>query len=120
MAVGLLNDDGFLDLAVAHLGTRSMLYQARCTAARALVVDLVGHAPNTFGVGARVLVETDAGTLQREVMAKPGWGGAIHPRAHFGLGAHTVRAVTVLWPDGPIQDQPVASDIDGRITVYAP
>ena len=120
VAVGMLNDDGFPDLVVNNLGSPALLYLPQCTEDRALVVDLSGHAPNTFGVGARVVVETDAGSLHREVMAKSGWGGAIHPRAHFGLGDRTVTGVTVFWPDGAVQQIAVAGDVDGRITVLAP
>lgn len=120
VAVGMLDDDGFLDLAVGNLGAASRIYVAECTADRALVLDLVGRAPNTFGVGARVVVETDDGTLHREVMAKSGWGGAIHPRAHIGLGSRGVLAVTVHWPDGTVQELDVPTEVDGRVTVHQP
>jgi hypothetical protein len=117
VSVGMLNDDGFLDIAVLNLGTPSFLYQAQCTAARALVVDLDGTPPNTFGMGARIVVETDNGTLHREVSSKPGWGGAMHPRAHFGLGDRRIQSVTVHWLNGEAQEVQVHPLMDGRIRV---
>ena len=120
VAVGMLNDDGFLDIASANLGSPSFLYQANCTTARALVVELVGRPPNTYGVGARVIVETSEHTMHREITTKPGWAGAMHPRAHFGLGNGTVLNVTIYWPDGELQNIDVNPYIDGRIYVEQP
>lgn len=117
VAVGNLDGDGFPDLLVTHLGTPSRLYRATCTAARALVIDLDGPAPNRFGVGARVEVETDRGTFTREVGTKPGWAAASHPRAWFGLGEARIRGVTVRWPDGVDQAVDVPAGADGRVVV---
>ncbi len=117
VAVGNLDGDGFPDLLVTHVGTPSRLYRATCTAARALVVELDAPAPNRFGVGARVEVETDGGTSVREVGTKPGWAAASHPRAWFGLGEARILAVTVRWPDGVDQVVDVPADTDGRVVV---
>jgi len=120
VAAGRLDDDGFLDLVVSNLGSPSRLYRAQCTEARALVVDLVGSGANTWGIGARVVVHTDSGTFTREVTAKPGWGGAVTPRAHIGLGDRRVERVTVHWPDGAEQVVDVHPLVDGRVVVHQP
>jgi hypothetical protein len=117
VASGLMNDDGFLDLVLTNLGSPSHLYLAECTTSRALVLDLAGTNGNTFGIGARVVVETDQSTMVREVGSKSGWGGAQHPRAHFGLGDQKVVSVTIHWPSGSVQTVEVSPGIDGRITV---
>ncbi|MES2640140.1 MAG: CRTAC1 family protein [Myxococcota bacterium] len=117
VAVGNLDGDGFPDLLVSNLGTPSRLYRATCTAARALVVELDGPAPNRFGIGARVEVETDAGVLTRDVGTKPGWAAAAHPRAWFGLGEARVVSVTVRWPDGVDQAVDISGYVDRAIVV---
>jgi len=117
VSVGMLNDDGFLDIAVLNLAAPSFLYQATCTESRALVVDLEGRPPNTFGVGSRIVVETDEGSMHREVTTKAGWGGSMHPRAYFGLGQSRVQSVTVYWLGGEAQAVEVEPGVDGRIRV---
>jgi hypothetical protein len=109
--------DGFPDLLVSNLGTPSRLYRASCTAARALTVELDGPAPNRFGIGARVEVETDAGVQVREIGTKPGLAAASYPRAWFGLGDARVVSVTVRWPDGVDQAVDVPADADGPLVV---
>jgi hypothetical protein len=117
VAVGNLDGDGFPDLLVSNLGTPSRLYRATCTAARALTVELDGPAPNRFGIGARVEVETSAGVQVREIGTKPGWAAASYPRAWFGLGDARVVSVTVKWPDGVDQAVDVPADADGPLVV---
>lgn len=117
VGVGFLDEDGFPDLVVNHVGTASEAWLASCTSARALVVELEGPAPNTFGVGARVIVETSAGSQVREITTRAGWASAIHPRAWFGLGSARVASVTVIWPDGHVQDLGLSGSVDRRVTV---
>jgi hypothetical protein len=120
VATGLLNDDGFLDIAVTHLGAPSQLWLSDCTAARSLIVSLEGSASNRWGIGARVVLETSGGTLEREISTAPGWGGASHPRAHFGLGEVTVESMTVHWPAGTVQEIEIEPDVQGRVSVTEP
>ena len=66
---------------------------------------LVGAAPNTEALGARVVVETDiAGqrlSQTRVVMAASNFNSQNPPDLHFGLGAAgTVARMTVYWPGG--------------------
>jgi|GEM_PF-2981734 len=117
VTMGMLNDDGYPDIASLNLGNPSFLYQARCTTNRALVIDLEGKPPNTFGVGSRIVVETTQGKQHREVTTKPGWGGSMHPRVYFGLGKSRVKSVTVHWLGGDTQIVEVDPGVDGRIRV---
>ena len=113
----MLDGDGFPDLVVNHVGTPSEVWLASCTEARALVLDLEGPGANTFGVGARVVVETSEGTLVREITTRAGWASAAHPRAWFGLGEARVRSVVITWPDGHVQDLGLQGYLDRRVTV---
>ena len=117
IGVGFLNSDGFPDLVVNHVGTASEAWLASCTDARALVIELEGPGANTFGVGARVVVETSEGTQVREITTRAGWASAAHPRAWFGLGDARVRSVVITWPDGHVQDLDLQGTLDRRMTV---
>jgi len=114
----MLDDDGYPELVVIHLDGPSHIWQADCMQNRSLVVELRQSAGNTRGIGARVTVAFDDGSQQvQEVSAKAGWGGAMEPRAWFGLGLRQVESVTVLWPDGVSQAFAVPADADGRVRV---
>ena len=120
VAVGLLDDDGMLEAVVTHLDAPTRVFRSDCTANRALVVDLVGQAPNTFGVGARVELRLGERTLVRDITANAGWGSSIHPRAHFGLGREPVESLVVQWPSGIRQSVDVGRWVDGRVSVEEP
>ena len=96
------------------------VFRSDCTANRALVVDLVGQAPNTFGIGARVELQLSERTLVREITTNAGWGSSIHPRAHFGLGTEPVESLVVQWPSGTRQSVDVGRWVDGRMSVEEP
>jgi hypothetical protein len=116
LGYGLIDGDLSLDLVVNHRGSASQIWLAEC-AGRALVVELTGPAPNTFGVGARVEVETSEGTQVRRVDSRAGWASSVHPRAHFGLGEAEVLSVHVTWPDGQVQEVEVPAFPDRRVRV---
>jgi hypothetical protein len=120
VSVGMLDDDGMLEAVVTHLDAPSRLFRSDCTADRALVVDLLGHPPNTFGIGARVEVELSDRVLSRPITTNSGWGSTIHPRAHFGLGDEAVESLVVTWPSGAEQQVDVDRWVDGRILVEEP
>lgn len=112
----MFNDDGFPELVVVNLDGPSHVWQPSCTAARALVVSLRQDGGNTRGVGARVTVGfSDGSVAVQEISAKAGWGGAMEPRAWFGLGERRVESLTVRWPDGDVQEVQVNPGVDGRI-----
>jgi hypothetical protein len=112
----MFNDDGFPELVVVNLDGPSHVWQPSCTAARALVVSLRQDGGNTRGVGARVTIEfADGGVAVQEISAKAGWGGAMEPRAWFGLADRRVESLTVRWPDGEVQEVQVNPGVDGRI-----
>ena len=112
----MFNDDGFPELVVVNLDGPSHVWQPSCTDARALVVSLRQDGGNTRGVGARVTLGfADGGVAVQEITAKAGWGGAMEPRAWFGLADRRVESLTVRWPDGEVQEVQVNPGVGGRI-----
>ena len=65
-----------------------------------LLVALEGLAPNTDAIGARVTVRSGARTQTRLVQSGTSYLSQSDMRLHFGLGAATVDAIEVRWPDG--------------------
>ena len=75
-------------------------------ASRFLSVRLVGAAPNTEALGAKVQVFADVGgefgeqTQTRFSMANTNFNGQNPPDLHFGLGSAQQADITITWPDG--------------------
>ncbi len=114
----LLDDDGYPELVVVNLDGPSHIWHTPCLTHRALVVELRQSSGNTRGIGARVTVSFSDGTIQcQEISSKPGWGGAMEPRAWFGLGEREPRAIRVTWPDGTETALALPADADGRVTI---
>ncbi|MGB0652046.1 MAG: FG-GAP-like repeat-containing protein [Thermoplasmatota archaeon] len=66
-----------------------------------LSVLLDGDAPNTFGIGARVLATTGTITQVLELQAGSSYESQNSMRLDFGLGdATVVDKLTIHWPDG--------------------
>lgn len=97
-----LNEDGLLDLVVQDLLGPPRLNLSRCSDARYLDVELRGPAPNTQGLGARVIVEAGGQRWWRELRASTtNIASASPPVAHFGLGElDEVERLEITWPDG--------------------
>jgi hypothetical protein len=97
-----LNDDGYLDLVKRELYEPATLYLSRCGSSNWLKIRLSHPSPNTYAVGARVVIEVDGVEQPRWVMAGgTGLGSAGPLELHFGLGESTmVDRLTVHWPDG--------------------
>ena len=75
-------------------------------ASRFLSVRLVGAAPNTEALGAKVQVFADVGgefgeqTQTRFSMANTNFNGQNPPDLHFGLGSAQRADIAITWPDG--------------------
>jgi hypothetical protein len=120
VAVGFVNDDDFLDIAITHVGAPSQLWLSQCTDARSLIVSLTGTSSNLWGMGARVVLETSGGTLVREINTSPGWAAASHPRAHFGLGEVRIETMTIYWPSGTVQSVDIDPTAQGWLAITEP
>ncbi len=120
VVAGFFDGDAFLDPLVSHLAGPSQLWVAPCTDQRGLVVELLGKAPNRYGVGAWVEVDSGGRTFLAPVSSHAGWGGAIHPRAHFGLGSDYAEQLRVFWPSGETQELELGPETAARILIEEP
>ena len=105
-AVGDLDNDGRPDMVVCHLNEPVVvLRNVAPTDGRHWVgFDLVGKNHRSV-VGARVTVETAAGTLTRFVKGGGSFASTGDRRLHFGLGSDSaIKKVTVHWPWGSAQE----------------
>ena len=104
LAVGDVNNDGALDILIANLDAAPTLLEGRSPGGHWLIVDLVGTASNRSAIGARVRVETPAGSQIREIRSGGSYQSQNDLRAHFGLGgAEEVDVLRVRWPNGTEQ-----------------
>ncbi|MCB9682801.1 MAG: CRTAC1 family protein [Alphaproteobacteria bacterium] len=113
MAVADLNHDGYPDVVKRVLGDRTPMYVSNCGDAAWLSIALSAPAPNTFGVGARILVRDGDRTWVRWLHAG---GTSIYSagpiEAHVGLGDRdTVEHLEIDWPDGTVT---VVDDVPTR------
>jgi hypothetical protein len=94
--------DGDLDIFVANNSQPPILYRNDGgNALRHLKVRLVGEAPNTEAIGARVYVTAGSMTQMRELRCGNNYVSQDPVEAHFGLGTATVTdTIRIVWPSG--------------------
>ena len=117
------NNDGWIDILVATNGKSPTVYDNQfANGNHYLQVDLVGPPGNRHGIGARITVETAAGTQMREVVLGSNYLSQQPCTLHFGLGDQdSVIAVTVDWPGSADPDTLIQNvDADQRLTIALP
>jgi hypothetical protein len=83
---------------------------------RSLTVRLVGAAPNTEGVGARIRVTLGGAVQMREVAVGNNFTSQNPAVQVFGLGgASSADAVEIEWPDGSVDSY---ADVDAGSAVF--
>ncbi len=96
------DDDGDLDVLFASNSGVRLFENRGAPDHRWLKVRLEGRAPNRFGIGARVVVETDEEPPRRQVRELSSARGTTSQDGevlHFGLGPYKGRVrVAVRWP----------------------
>ena len=102
-----LNNSGALDLVVNEINGPAAIYRNRArelSGNGSLTVTLRGAAPNTAGIGAKLLVRIADTTQVVEQMPTRGFQSSVDPRLHVGLGrAASIDSLTVVWPDRTFQ-----------------
>jgi hypothetical protein len=102
-----LNNTGSLDLVVNMINGPAAIYRNRArelTGNASLTVTLRGTAPNTTGIGAKLLVRIGETTQLVEQMPTRGFQSSVDPRLHVGLGrAASIDTLTIVWPDRTFQ-----------------
>ncbi|MDQ3035071.1 MAG: CRTAC1 family protein [Myxococcota bacterium] len=103
IAVTDLDEDGRPDIVLgATVGRPYLLRNVVPPRGDWLRVRLVGRAPNTGGVGARVTVRDAAGAAVgiRDRRAGEGYLGSFDPRLFFGVVSAGPFTIDVRWPSG--------------------
>lgn len=106
--------DGDVDLLIANNSARPSFFLNRGGAGpgrRFLSVRLLGLAPNTEALGARIYVTAGGRTQMREVANGSNYLGNNPLEQHFGLGTSASADIRIVWPrtgrETLLQDVPV-------------
>jgi enediyne biosynthesis protein E4 len=100
MAAADLDGDGDLDVIVNRLGAPALVLRNDATAPR-VAVRLIGDAPNTRAVGARIhLLGGAVPTQEREVVAGGLYMSHSDYEASFAMGKSDSATIVVDWRDG--------------------
>ncbi len=104
LAIGDIDGDGFLDLAIANYDQSPMLLKNTGNGNNWLMVGLVGTKSNRCGVGARVTLTAGGKKQIREICSGTSFLSSHGLEAHFGLGQlNQVDEIQVRWPSGIVQ-----------------
>lgn len=98
LAAADLDNDGDLDLIANSFGNAPSLFRNNAVIGR-LLVRLVGLAPNTEGIGARIGVESEGGRQVQEMMKGGRYLSCDQATRLFG-GVGESATVTVKWRTG--------------------
>ncbi len=112
LAIGDLNNDGFLDLYAAYqtsfnnpnpTTTDRLWMNTTNNDNNYIAFDLHGTQSNRMGVGARLEIHGSWGIQVREVRSGESYGIQNSLTQHFGIGTETeVEYVVVRWPSGKV------------------
>lgn len=95
------DNDGDLDLVYLNYDGGLSIFRNDVSGQHRIQVRLRGTQSNTFGAGATVLLETDAGLQMKPMVISRGYASGSEMVAHFGLGHATqVHRLVVQWPSG--------------------
>lgn len=101
-ALGDLNNDGKIDVAVSSINDRAQVFLNRTAGANHWVIlKLVGTRDNRDGLGTRVKITTAEGVQYNHSTTAVGYNSSSDKRVHFGLGrATTIDKIELAWPTG--------------------
>ena len=101
-AFGDIDNDGWIDVAIANVNDRPDLYRVTGDASRHWIeLKLVGTTSNRDAIGARVHLVAGGGEQWQEVRGGGSYLSQNDLRVHFGLAAATlVDRLDVRWPNG--------------------
>lgn len=98
-----LDNDGDLDLVINSLNDKVSVYKnnSESTGGHYIKLRLKGLAKNTYGVGAKVFIQTAHNKQFQEQYITRGFQSSVDPVMHIGLGADSmIESLTIKWPQG--------------------
>ena len=115
-----LNNNGALDLVVNNINEPPFIYKNNAHLQNDynyLKIRLRGSGANTFGIGSKVkLIAEDGSLFFQEAFTTRGFQSTIDPVLHFGLGSTERVTVEITWPDQTIQTI-VDADANQTLTI---
>lgn len=104
LAIGDLNNDGFMDVVVSNLDAEPWIIRNPGGAGHWILLKLKGTVSNRDAIGARVTCKIGSLSQIREVKSGGSYQSHSDLRVHFGLGpAKSVDEITIRWPTGKLQ-----------------
>ena len=105
VAVGDLNNDGFLDVAVNCNDQPAVIFQNTGGSNHWLLIELIGKSSNRDGMGAKLRLVLELGAEQHGYVSTAGsYLSSNDKRVHFGLGKDSnLRLLEITWPSGAVQ-----------------
>ncbi len=103
-----LDNDGDLDIVTNNINQPSSIYQNKANELAQkknyLDIKFKGSRKNTFGIGAKVVLQTENIIQTKELYASRGFQSAVDHSLHFGIGEeNSITSLNIEWPDGKQQ-----------------
>jgi hypothetical protein len=100
-----LNGDGKLDLIICNQGDVAHVYKNIGSDKNYLRIKCKGGKKNNrWGIGCKLISETDSGQQIMEMQQSRGYQSATEPIIHIGLGEQPLlKKLTIIWPNGEFQ-----------------
>ena len=98
-AFGDIDGNGSIDVVMAVLGDRPLIFRNAGNGNHWLIISLVGSRSNRDGFGAKITVNGQSGYAT----SAGSYLSANDKRLHFGLGGAREARVEIRWPSGRIQ-----------------
>ena len=99
-----LDNDGDYDLVTNNLNDQITVLRNNENEIQRnnfLKVKLIGKAPNTFGIGAKIQIVTDSTEIFQEAFFTRGYASSVEPVLSVGIGkSSNIKQIIVHWPDG--------------------